>query len=131
MNGRVYDPMIGRFLSPDPYVQAPESSQNFNRYSYALNNPLKYTDPSGYFFLKFLVTIGQVVTKTIVGVVWMLYIGVTIGAGLIGGMALGGAIGGPNGAALGAFFGGVAGFYFGASTGTPVRDEIYRWIDNW
>jgi hypothetical protein len=47
MNGRVYDPMIGRFLSPDPYVQAPDYSQNFNRYSYALNNPLKFTDPSG------------------------------------------------------------------------------------
>jgi hypothetical protein len=50
MNGRVYDPVIARFLSPDPYVQAPESSQNFNRYSYALNNPLKYTDPSGNLF---------------------------------------------------------------------------------
>jgi hypothetical protein len=50
MNGRVYDPMIGRFLSPDPYVQAPESSQNFNRYSYCLNNPLIYTDPSGEIF---------------------------------------------------------------------------------
>jgi RHS repeat-associated protein len=47
MNGRVYDPVIARFLSPDPYVQAPESSQNFNRYSYCLNNPLNYTDPSG------------------------------------------------------------------------------------
>ena len=48
MNGRVYDPDLGRFLSPDPYVQMPDNSQNFNRYSYALNNPLKYTDPSGY-----------------------------------------------------------------------------------
>jgi RHS repeat-associated protein len=47
MNGRMYDPMIGRFLSPDPYVQSPDYSQNFNRYSYALNNPLKFTDPSG------------------------------------------------------------------------------------
>jgi RHS repeat-associated protein len=47
MNGRMYDPMIGRFLSPDPYVQAPDYSQNFNRYSYCLNNPLKYTDPDG------------------------------------------------------------------------------------
>ena len=48
MNGRVYDPWLGRFLSPDPFVQAPTYSQNYNRYSYALNNPLKYTDPSGY-----------------------------------------------------------------------------------
>jgi hypothetical protein len=50
MNGRVYDPMIGRFLSPDPYVQAPGHSQSYNRYSYVLNNPLKYTDPTGEFW---------------------------------------------------------------------------------
>jgi hypothetical protein len=45
----MYDPVLGRFLSPDPFVQAPDFSQNFNRYSYCLNNPLKYTDPSGGF----------------------------------------------------------------------------------
>ena len=47
MNARLYDPVLGRFLSPDPFVQAPDFTQNFNRYSYALNNPLKYTDESG------------------------------------------------------------------------------------
>lgn len=50
MNGRLYDPLIGRFLSTDNYVQEPWNSQNFNRYSYCLNNPLMYTDPSGDFF---------------------------------------------------------------------------------
>ena len=50
MNARLYDPVLGRFLSPDPYVQSPDFSQNFNRYAYALNNPLKYTDESGEFF---------------------------------------------------------------------------------
>lgn len=50
MNGRLYDPLLGRFLSPDNYVQQPDNSQNFNRYSYCLNNPLKYTDPSGEWF---------------------------------------------------------------------------------
>ena len=50
MNGRLYDPVIGRFFSPDNYVQMPFNSQNFNRYSYCLNNPLKYTDPSGEWF---------------------------------------------------------------------------------
>ena len=50
MNGRVYDPVLGRFFSPDNYVQMPDNSQNFNRYSYCLNNPLKYTDPSGDFW---------------------------------------------------------------------------------
>ncbi|GHU66083.1 hypothetical protein FACS1894123_12070 [Bacteroidia bacterium] len=53
MNARLYDPAVGRFLSPDPYVQMPDFSQNFNRYSYALNNPLKYTDPSGEFLFGF------------------------------------------------------------------------------
>jgi RHS repeat-associated protein len=47
MNGRMYDTILGHFLSPDPYVQAPGFSQSFNRYSYALNNLLVYTDPSG------------------------------------------------------------------------------------
>lgn len=50
MNGRLYDPLLGRFLSPDRYIQSPDNSQNFNRYSYCLNNPLKYTDPSGEIF---------------------------------------------------------------------------------
>ena len=48
MNGRVYDPEIGRFLSPDPLVQAPYNTQSYNRYSYVFNNPLSYTDPTGY-----------------------------------------------------------------------------------
>lgn len=47
MNGRLYDPILGRFLSPDNYVQLPDFSQSFNRYSYCLNNPLKYVDPDG------------------------------------------------------------------------------------
>ena len=49
MNGRMYDPTVGRFLAPDNFVQMPDFSQSFNRYSYCLNNPLKYTDPSGEF----------------------------------------------------------------------------------
>jgi RHS repeat-associated protein len=47
MNGRLYDPLLGIFLSPDNFVQSPDFTQNFNRYAYCLNNPLKYTDPSG------------------------------------------------------------------------------------
>ena len=50
MNGRLYDPLLGRFFSPDNYVQMPDNSQSFNRYSYCLNNPLKYNDPSGEFW---------------------------------------------------------------------------------
>ncbi|UNY99767.1 FG-GAP-like repeat-containing protein [Zhouia spongiae] len=47
MNGRLYDPNLRRFLSPDNYIQDITSSQNFNRYGYVLNNPLMYWDPSG------------------------------------------------------------------------------------
>ncbi|MFN8914026.1 MAG: RHS repeat domain-containing protein, partial [Betaproteobacteria bacterium] len=47
MNGRIDDPLLGRFLSPDPHIQDEGLLQNYNRYSYVLNNPLRYTDPSG------------------------------------------------------------------------------------
>jgi len=47
MNGRLYDPMLHRFLAPDNYIQDPYNTQNYNRYGYVLNNPLMYTDPSG------------------------------------------------------------------------------------
>ncbi|MBQ8959437.1 MAG: hypothetical protein IJ057_13215 [Bacteroidales bacterium] len=48
------------FLSPDNYIQAPDNSQNFNRYAYCLNNPLKYTDPSG----------ESIVLAAVVGAFW-------------------------------------------------------------
>ena len=48
MNGRLYDPLIGRMLSPDIVIQDEQNSQAYNRYSYCLNNPLRFTDPSGY-----------------------------------------------------------------------------------
>ena len=51
MIGRVYDPVIGRFVSADPTVQAPGNSQSYNRYSYCINNPLSLTDPTGYSWL--------------------------------------------------------------------------------
>jgi len=49
MNGRIYDPLVGRFMSADPYIQAPQNLQSHNRYAYVMNNPLALTDPSGYF----------------------------------------------------------------------------------
>jgi RHS repeat-associated protein len=48
MNGRIYDPTLGRFLQADPHIQAPNNSQSYNRFSYVFNNPLSYTDPSGF-----------------------------------------------------------------------------------
>ncbi|MGD8117823.1 RHS repeat-associated core domain-containing protein [Vibrio sp. TRT 29B02] len=48
MNARLYDPVIGRFLSADTFVPEPSFSQSYNRYAYVYNNPLKYTDPTGH-----------------------------------------------------------------------------------
>ena len=58
MNGRVYDPMLARFMSADPFVQEPYSTQSYNRYSYVFNNPLSYTDPTGYLTGRDAVKIG-------------------------------------------------------------------------
>jgi RHS repeat-associated protein len=48
MNGRIYDPLIGRFMSADPIIQSPYNLNSFNRYSYVWNNPLKFFDPAGF-----------------------------------------------------------------------------------
>ena len=69
MNARLYDPLLGRFLSPDPYVQAPDFTQNFNRYSYALNNPLRYTDVTGEFLGTIITTLIRLPIAIVKGVV--------------------------------------------------------------
>lgn len=68
MNARLYDPLFGRFLSPDPYVQAPDFTQNFNRYSYALNNPLRYKDPNGEEFIVGTMLLIGAICATVFGV---------------------------------------------------------------
>ena len=50
MNGRVYDPVLGRFTSADPNIQYPGNPQSYNRYCYVNNNPLSFTDPTGFGF---------------------------------------------------------------------------------
>jgi len=47
-NARWYDAALGRFIQPDTIVPEPGNPQALNRYSYVLNNPVKYTDPSGH-----------------------------------------------------------------------------------
>ncbi|TRX37024.1 RHS repeat-associated core domain-containing protein [Flavobacterium restrictum] len=68
MNGRLYDPVLRTFLMPDNFIQQPENTQNYNRYAYVLNNPLKYTDPSGELFglddLAAAIIIGAVIAAT-------------------------------------------------------------------
>lgn len=48
MNGRIYDPLVGRFMSADPTVPYAGDGQSYNRFSYARNNPLAYVDPTGF-----------------------------------------------------------------------------------
>ncbi len=66
MNGRVYDPDLGMFISPDPFIQAPDNPVNFNRYAYCYNNPLLYTDPSG----NSAIFIPAVAIKAIGNLIW-------------------------------------------------------------
>jgi RHS repeat-associated protein len=47
MHARYYDPKLGRFLSVDPHIGDPQVPQSWNRYTYALNNPIKFIDPTG------------------------------------------------------------------------------------
>ncbi|MCU7796533.1 MAG: VCBS repeat-containing protein [Candidatus Thiodiazotropha sp. (ex Myrtea spinifera)] len=90
MNGRIYDPELGRFLSADPNIQAPLNSQSHNRYSYVWNNPLKYTDPSGFFLKKLFKKVKRFVKKwgrTILSIAVMFIPGVNVMvAGFLSGM---------------------------------------------
>lgn len=126
--GRLYDPVIARFFSPDNFVQAPEFTQSYNRYSYCLNNPLQYTDPSGESFMTLGFAIGaltnvfsQMITGNINSASDFLssaFIGGFAGviSGIAGNAALsslcvGGFIGGvASGAASGASGGAIVGF---------------------
>jgi RHS repeat-associated protein len=69
MNGRLYDPALGRMCAADPYVQTPENLQNYNRYSYVLNNPLSQVDPSGHFIVEAIVAIVAAVLAVIAAVI--------------------------------------------------------------
>ena len=97
MNGRVYDPLTAQFFSPDPVLQAPGDWLNYNRYAYCMNNPFRYTDPSGFSWLSRN-------WKTILSV------GVGIGLGIVTGGAFlipfeGAVVGGSVGCAASAILG--------------------------
>jgi RHS repeat-associated protein len=47
MNGRLYDPLLRRFLNADENIQDPANTQNYNKYGYVMNNPMMYSDPDG------------------------------------------------------------------------------------
>ena len=91
MNGRIYDPEIGKFLSADPTLQFPESTQGYNRYAYAGNNPLSYTDPSGFSFWKrLMMAVGSFLsylplpTNIFLRVLWQFVVGYLQSGGSVG-----------------------------------------------
>ena len=104
MQGRVYDPSLGRMLSPDPVMGYLDTPQLLNPYSYVMNNPLSYTDPSGYFLSglrKFIRRLGGFLRGN-VGKIAGGFIGATICAGTAGaGCALGPALSASIGSSVG------------------------------
>ncbi|WP_290982862.1 RHS repeat-associated core domain-containing protein [Ferrovibrio sp.] len=113
MNGRLYDPLIARFISADPIIADPLSVQAFNRYSYVDNNPLTYTDPTGY--LKIGRLFRNPVVALAVGIVSAVALG-PAGLGWIAGLksleaaiVVGAVAGGLTGGIKGAIVGGISG----------------------
>lgn len=127
MNARLYDPIIGRFLSPDTYTQLPDNLQSYNLYSYCMNNPLRYVDQSGEVW--WVVAIAAVVGGGLniasnwdhIDNVWdgLGYFGVGALAGVVGAATFTGAIGvvGVSGVAGGFLAGAASGFTSGAILG--------------
>ncbi|MEY8685946.1 RHS repeat domain-containing protein [Bacteroides sp. AN502(2024)] len=123
MNARLYDPVLGRFLSPDPYVQILDYTQAFNRYSYCMNSPLCYVDENGE-FIWFVIGAAVIGGAINVATHWksidnfgqgLAYFGIGAAAGAIG-AATGGVAGGAGfiGGAIGGFVGGAtSGFTLG------------------
>ncbi len=64
MNGRIYDPHLARFASPDLVAQAPNATQSHNRFSYLMNSPMAGTDPTGYFSVNdWAESLGKLITS--------------------------------------------------------------------
>ena len=115
MNARLYDQILGRFLSPDPYVQLPDFTQAMNRYGYCMNRPLCYVDENGEFFWIVVGIAAGVTAITNVAIHWN---EITAAGGWKGfwkgaGYALAGGVAGGVGAAVG--IGAAVGF--GAAAG--------------
>lgn len=90
MNGRFYDPALGRFMSADPIIQAPDNLQSYNRYSYVMNNPLTLVDPSGFSWLsKAWKKFFRPLVSIAIGMYFPQWMGITnkVAAGFVGGFA--------------------------------------------
>jgi len=133
---RYYDPLIGRFISPDTIVQSPQDPQSLNRYAYCRNNPIKYIDPTGHWFFAAIIAAVKAISAyaavhpiissaAMGGFLGGVNAGISgydvfqgIGVGILGGM-VGGAVGlGISNfldGAIGNFWAGTAGAGFGGA----------------
>ena len=121
MNGRLYDPAFHRFLQPDNYVQDPSNTQNYNRYAYCYNNPLKFTDPSGeiIWFIIGAAVLGGVINWGVHGFRTDMEGLKAFGIGALAGTA-GALTGGAAAAGLAGFQAGAVGAFFGSLISTPI-----------
>ncbi len=138
MNGRMYDPVMSGFLSPDNYIQAPDFSQSFNRYAYCLNNPLRYVDPSGEIAviddIIIAAFIGGMINTVIQGYMgninsagdFALAFGIGAASGAVGAWAGGAAF---SAAAVGGFQGGFAAGMAGGAAGGFIGGAGNSWMN--
>ena len=147
MNGRVYDPTLGRFISADPTIQAPFMSQSLNRYSYVMNNPLSMIDPSGFSWLSsawnsiknFFKKWGRVIVAVVASVVtfgylaplasaWLATAVIAEGTITVAGAMVAGAV---SGALAGGIMGGWRGALAGAVTGAILGGAGAYYGNTW
>ena len=137
MNARLYDPKLHRFLAPDNFIQDAGNPQNYNLYGYGLNNPLRYTDPTGNFWhIVIGAAIGGIVNWATHGAQFnakgLGYFGIGAGVGALaaftgggvtsvlgGGSFMAGALGSSAAAGIGSGFisGAIGGFVTGSVSG--------------
>jgi RHS repeat-associated protein len=143
MNARLYDPVLGRMLSPDSYVQSPDFTQSYNRYSYAWNNPTVYADPDGNFVVLPILIMAAAgmgaiqgmdaaVNKNVSGLKMAAY---TLGGAAVGaaagyvGYTVGAATAGAMGSAgAGLVTQGIAAGYSGGFSGAFISSTGNSWI---
>ncbi len=137
MNGRVYDPTLGRFLSADTVIQSLGATQSINPYSYAWNDPLRYIDPSGHSILGAIAGIVAAIIavwfmqpEVFAAVGQTMWATTAVGAGFVGGF-VGAAV--STGSLSAAFDAGIigaltAGLFYGAGTFAQAFARGTNWI---
>lgn len=151
MNARLYDAKLHRFLAPDNFIQDPGNPQNYNLYAYVLNNPLRFTDPTGNFWhIVIGAVVGGVVNWATHGAKFnakgLGYFGIGAGVGALaaftgggvtsvlgGGSFMAGALGSSTAAGIGSGFisGSITGFVTGTVSGfgLSLANSMYEGND--